>query len=234
MMTTDRIIWENSFRQKHTINKNDVTNVKFKKGQLHINHSEKIHFPPISNKETIILNSLLLDWFPTHALDEDLLKLRHLRKSIPEENNTDIQPFVIETNRRKFALFRGVSMGVLSIALFLVLWTFFDDQNGFNVAISLSLFILFGAAVVWVSTQYRAIIVQKDGLLYRRGNKESLYIWENIEVIGFDIRNYRMHLWTNEKQKRLSYSQMNTAEVNNLGNIIYRIALIKNIPLGNF
>ena len=232
ILTTDQIFWENSLRQASTIHKTDVTKVRWKNRQIHINDREKIILPPFPNKESIIFDSLVVDWFPSHALDDELLKFLRLRKSILEASNFETLTLTIETNRCKYALFRGISFFALAVVLFLLFWTFADDQNGFGVAIGLGLFIISIVSTVWIITRYRAIVVQQDGILYQRGKKENLFAWENIEAIGFNLNNRWMYLWIDGKQKLISYAQMNVSEVNNLGDIVYKTAIHKNIPIG--
>lgn len=232
ILTTDQILWENSLRQTQSIHKIDVTKVKWKNRQLQINDSQNIYLPSFSYKDNIILNWLLLSWLPSHVLDDDTSKLLRLRKSILEETNFETLTLTIETNRRKHALFRGISFAALVVVLFLLFWTFADDQNGFGVAIGLSLFIISIISTVWLSTRYRAIVVQQDGILYQRGKKENLFAWENIEAIGFNLNSRWMYLWIDGKQTLISYAQMNVADVNDLGDVVYKVALSKNIPIG--
>ena len=234
VITTDEIRWENYLRKVNSIKNNDVANIKWENRTLYFSNQQKIRLSNLPIKQFIIFNSVLLNWLPINALNENAKKFHQFRNQQQQPRMQDLQFVSVGTNQQRQAMISKVGIVSAFILFLLALWIFSFNREAVGGLIFLGVLILSFMFGIWRITVSQVITVQNDGINYLKGKKSQRFVWRKIEAICFHTHSRRILIWEDNKQKTVSCSRMEPQEVDKVASFIFQQAVINNIPVGIF
>ncbi|MFQ5401661.1 MAG: DUF6585 family protein [Anaerolineae bacterium] len=231
-ISKDSLKWKTLFGNTLQFKPFDINNAVWQKDKIVINKKYKIHLSRLPLKQRLEISTILAEWIPKDAGTFEMQQFRNWKQNLPNENN--INDCSAETNRQKITVLRRIYTIILAVFALGIIWAALSEpiDDILLIVLFFSGFISFGFLILFVSTRYRRIFVNKEGIIYQRGKQEIVFNWEQIEVMAINPKGERILIWPGKRYQSFSYAGMNLDDVNQVLNAIYLGSMAHKIPFG--
>lgn len=233
-LENDILSWRPGLKKEQSIPQGEIKSAKIYKGSLIINDNIKIFVRSLPQKTQIEFVSILPSWLPETALSKEWKAYLHGKEQLKHEwEGKDTFSLSASTNREKAIRIRKIAFTGVMIFVGLVLWlTSIGPFREVDTPISLlGIVLIYVFFVIWAITKYKRIQVDERGITYQQGKKELFWRWDEIEVLAFQANTEKLHIWQGPRYKSYSYSRIEAQSMNEVANIIFQQAMIRNIPV---
>ena len=233
-LENDSLSWQSGLKKAQSIRYDEIKQAKIDKDHLIINDNIKIFLKSLPQKTQIELVSILPAWLPETTLSQEWKAYLHGKEQLQDEwQGKDTFSIAASTNKEKSIRTRKFAFTGVMIFVGLVLWltTIGPFQEVDTPIVLLGIVLLYVSIIVWATTKYKRIQVDERGITYQQGKRELFWRWDEIDVLAFQVNVERMIIWQGPRYKSYSYKHINTEGMNEVANIIFQQALLRNIPV---
>lgn len=229
----DTITWTKFGRKEINISRTEIQKVDWERNKIVFETAAKKHTLKLTDfpiKHRIEISSILAEWVRGNAVTFETFQFQQWKRDLSD--SIDLNEKSVETHKEKGRALRWISAIGLTVAVGAIIRSFTVEPTGNTILVAILLLgmLLSLFVVLLLSTRYRRIQVNHEGIIYVNGKKETQFPWTRIEAIA--LQSQRILIWTGKRYKPLSYTGMNREAVNEVLTIIYYKAMTKDIAFG--